>query len=191
MKKLFATLALSAFMASMAFGAAMAQMSQSGTTNQPGMTGQSGMSSQGMQGQTGMQGQQGMRGQAGMQGREMVIPQDWGKDAFKGSKIIGATVNDAQGTKVGSVEDLMVDPSTGRAPFFVLDHDGKYSAVPIQYLRYSDKGQNFVLNMDKAQVAQLPTFDKKNWPNLTDRTWSSSIYRFYGMRPYWEESAAR
>ena len=187
MKKLFATLAISAFMASMAFGTAMAQTSQPGTTSQPGMSGQSGMErSQ----DRGMSNQQGMQGQTGMQGQSMTVPEKWAKDANKASKIIGATVKDSQGNKVGSIQDLMVDTHSGRTPFFVLDHDGKYSAVPMQYLRYGDKDHDFVINMDKAHVAQLPTFDKNNWPSLTDRSWSSSVYRYYGMRPYWEETTA-
>jgi sporulation protein YlmC with PRC-barrel domain len=190
MKKLFATLAISAFMVSMAFGTAMAQMGQSGTATQPGMSGQQG-TTQDRNMSREQRDQTGQTGQTGMQGQTMTVPQNWAKDANKGSKIIGSTVQDSAGNKIGSVHDLMVDTHSGRTPFFVLDHDGKYSAVPMQYLRYSDKDHNFIINMDKAQIAQLPTFDKNNWPSLSDRSWSSSVYRYYGMRPYWEESTTR
>ncbi len=180
MKKYFAIMAIAAFVAGLPLGMAMAQ--------QTGQYGTSGMSQQGSQ----YGAQSGYAGQSSMSmGSAAAVqpPSSWGMDAFKGSKIIGARVNDNAGNKIGSIHDLFVDTNTGRVPFAVIDHNGKYSAVPINLFRMGSKDHDLVLNMDKNQVAQLPTFEKNNWPNPTDRTWSSSVYRYFAMRPYWEESS--
>ncbi|HSR13203.1 MAG TPA: PRC-barrel domain-containing protein [Thermodesulfobacteriota bacterium] len=113
--------------------------------------------------------------------------QNWGKDAFKGSKMIGATVVNEQG-KLGKIEDLMVDHRNGRIPFAVLSHDGKYSAVPINAFALSTKKDTYVLNISKERLAQAPVFDKDNWPDPAQLSENTEIYKFYGVAPYWEQS---
>jgi sporulation protein YlmC with PRC-barrel domain len=173
MKKYLVLLAIAAFMVSLPFGMAMAQQTgQPGTSSQPGVSGQGGPTTP-----------PGMGSAPAVQ-----QPSSWGMDAFKASKVIGAHVDDASGNKIGSIHDLVIDTDSGRVPFAVLDHDGKLSAVPINLFKMGSKDETLILNMDKNQVAQIPTFAKGTWPNPRDRTYSSSIYRYFGMRPYWEES---
>ncbi len=167
-----------------AFGTGLAQTQSgqsTGTQSQssgPAMRGQ-GQMAPGTSAQPGRQ-----------EGRMAAGESGWRKDSFKASKMIGATIKDPQGNKIGKVEDLMIIPQSQRAPFAVVSHDRKYSAIPLSALKEGTEKETFILNITKEQLAQAPTFDKNNWPNPTDRTWSSSVYKFYGVTPQWQESGS-
>jgi sporulation protein YlmC with PRC-barrel domain/Cu/Ag efflux protein CusF len=122
--------------------------------------------------------------------------------AYRGSKLIGADVENAQGEDLGDIVDLVIDPQTGRTQYAVLSFGGflglgeKYFAIPWEALK-REPGQRmgdaerFVLNMDKERLKNAPGFDKNNWPNMADRSWAKTVYTFYDVTPYWEQREAR
>ncbi len=110
---------------------------------------------------------------------------------YRADKIIGKHVYDQQGDKVGKIKDLLLDPN-GRVAFAVMKPSyhmgfgmGRYIALPMSALSWNGANRDFVLNIPRDRLAQAPTFDKHNWPNLADRAWMSSVYQFYGITPYW------
>jgi len=115
----------------------------------------------------------------------------------RASKIIGMTVQDPQGEKLGSINDITFDNHTGRVAFAVLGSGGimglgeKYYAVPWKALSMNTAGDALILNVDKEKLKNAPSFDKSNWPDFADRAWGMQIYRFYGQQPYWQEQPAQ
>ncbi len=110
---------------------------------------------------------------------------------YRADKIIGSHVVDQQGERVGKIKDLLLDPN-GRVAFAVVKPAwgmgfgfGRYVALPINTLAWNQSAQDFVLTIPRERLAQAPSFDKHNWPNMADTTWSSNVYRFYGINPYW------
>lgn len=122
-------------------------------------------------------------------------------DLHRGSKLIGADVENPQGEDLGDVHDVVFD-SQGRITYAVLAFGGflgmgeKYFAVPWTALR-SEAGQQpgdrerYVLSIDKERLKNAPGFDKNNWPNMADRSWAEQIHAFYGVQPYQEQREAR
>lgn len=114
---------------------------------------------------------------------------------YRGSKLIGADVENAQGENLGDIKDVVLN-SRGHIEYAVLAFGGfmgmgeKYFAVPWAALKPA-AGQkpadrdhyvlNYVLNMDKERLKNAPGFDKNNWPNMADRSWAKQIYAFYGV----------
>ena len=45
-------------------------------------------------------------------------------------------------------------------------------------------GARFVLAIDKERLSQAPGFDKDNWPDMQDPTWSQEIHAYYGTKPH-------
>jgi len=45
------------------------------------------------------------------------------------------------------------------------------------------KAKRFTLNTPKAVLKDAPGFDKAHWPSMSDKTWASSVHKFYGT-PY-------
>jgi sporulation protein YlmC with PRC-barrel domain/Cu/Ag efflux protein CusF len=122
--------------------------------------------------------------------------------AYRGTKLIGADVENPQGEDLGDIEDIVVDPQTGRLQYAVLSFGGflglgeKYFAIPWEALK-REAGQKlgdterYVLNVDRERLKNAPGFDKNNWPNMADRSWAETIYTFYDVTPYWEKREAR
>jgi sporulation protein YlmC with PRC-barrel domain len=115
----------------------------------------------------------------------------------RGSKLIGADVENPQGQDLGDIKDVIIDGQTGRVAYVVIAFGGlmglgdKYFAVPFEALR-AEPGQKpgdrerYLLNVDTERMKNAPGFDQNNWPNMTDRTWGSQVYKYYELKPYWE-----
>jgi sporulation protein YlmC with PRC-barrel domain len=115
----------------------------------------------------------------------------------RGSKLIGADVENAQGEDLGQIEDIVVDRHDGRITYAVLSFGGflglgeKYFAIPWSALTAKvGEEETLILNVDKEKLKNAPGFDKNHWPNMADRTWGQEIHTYYGTQPYWERSEA-
>ena len=100
---------------------------------------------------------------------------------------IGAEVHSPEGEVTGRVSDLVIDSSSGQFAFLVLsDVPGRGDtlvAVPFGSLSRNDMNA-FVLNIDREKLAASPSF---NGSDMGNRKYAEDVYRFYGVRPYWEE----
>jgi sporulation protein YlmC with PRC-barrel domain len=112
----------------------------------------------------------------------------------KASDIVGEKVTNPQDEQLGTIKDLAVDLQSGRVLYAVLSSGGflglgtKLHAVPPSAFTVSGE-KNLVLNVDKERLKSAPTFDRDNWPNMSDPTWANNIYSYYGQEPYWESAA--
>ena len=43
--------------------------------------------------------------------------------------------------------------------------------------------------MDRSRLEKAPGFDKDHWPNVADTTFGSTVYSYYGLKPYWQDAA--
>jgi sporulation protein YlmC with PRC-barrel domain len=121
-----------------------------------------------------------------------------GVNSYRGSKLIGADVENTQGEDLGKIEDIVVDRHDGRMTYAVLSFGsflglgGKYFAIPWNALTVkAGEEDTLILNMDKERLQNAPGFDKNNWPNMADRTWGQEVHTYYGTQPYWEREAMR
>lgn len=100
--------------------------------------------------------------------------------------IIGETVVDREGEKLGKIEDLMLDAGEGRLAYAVLSFGSKHFAVPWPAFEFSNTEQKLILNVDSKKLESAPGFDKDgDWPDFADRTWGSGVHEHYGAKPYW------
>lgn len=83
----------------------------------------------------------------------------------------------------------MIDPKSGRVDYAVLSFGGflgvgdKLFAVPIEAMKMSPEEERFILDVDKERLKHAPGFDKNNWPDTSDRTFSTKVYKYYGYEP--------
>jgi len=113
----------------------------------------------------------------------------------KGSDILGKEVRNPQNENLGEIQDLAIDPDTGRVVYGVLSFGGflgmgdKLFAIPWSSLNtMTGDHKQFVLNIDKAKLKNASGFDKKNWPNMADARWAADVHSFYGQQPYWQDT---
>lgn len=110
------------------------------------------------------------------------------------SSLRETTVVNAQGDDLGTIEDLMIDPSTGRVEYAVLDFGGflgigdKFFAVPLEAFEVDRTNERMMLNVSKDRLKSAPGFDKSNWPETADTSFVENVYDFYGKRDLYMRS---
>src|ERR1700741_3246431 len=108
-------------------------------------------------------------------------------------EVIGTKVVNPRGESLGKIEEVMIDAVPGRVAYAVLSFGGflgmgdKLFALPWSLLTVDEDQKCFVLDIDKKMLENAPGFDKDRWPDMADNTWGTTIYSYYGTKPYWQE----
>lgn len=101
------------------------------------------------------------------------------------STISGDSVVNAQGEDLGHVKDLMINPDSGEIEYAVLDFGGflgmgdKFFAVPFRSFTVDRAKHRMVLNVDKERLKEAPGFDKNDWPDFADDSFTGGVNSFY------------
>jgi sporulation protein YlmC with PRC-barrel domain len=103
----------------------------------------------------------------------------------KCSDLCGKEVRTAQTDDVGKLDNMVIDPDSGRVLYGILSYRGKLFAIPWEVLTLNSNAEQLVLNADEEQLSDGISFDKGNWPNLIDQHWATELYAHYDVEPYW------
>jgi len=104
-------------------------------------------------------------------------------------------VRNKAGEKIGSITDIIIDLPSGRVAYAVLAFGGflgfgeKLFAIPWQALTLDEDNKCFILEVVKGNLENAPGFDKDNWPDMADSSWSADVHDYYGQKPYWEKDS--
>jgi len=108
-----------------------------------------------------------------------------------GSSLKGDRVVKYKGEDLGKIEEILIDLDRGRVAYAVLSFGGflglgdKLFAIPWQAFSVDTTKKQLVLNADKELLDKAPGFDKNNWPDMADLSLGSTLYGYYGYKPYW------
>jgi len=115
-----------------------------------------------------------------------------GPEVMGAATLTGDPVLDRDGQELGEIREIMLDMPTGRIAYAVLSFGGfmgvgdKLFAVPWSALTLDADRKAFILDVSKERLREAPGFDKDHWPSMAQPTWASTVYKFYGVDPYWE-----
>ncbi len=115
-----------------------------------------------------------------------------GPEVMAAETLQGDDVINHQGEKLGSIEDIMLDVSSGKIAFAVLSFGGilgmgdKLFAIPWSALTLDADRKCFVLDVPRDTLQNAPGFDKDHWPAMADPSWASQVYAYYKQAPYWQ-----
>ena len=107
------------------------------------------------------------------------------------STITGDAVVNANGDKLGQIEELMIDLENGRVAYAVLSFGGflgigdKLFAIPFEALQLDPENHRFVLDVAREKLEQAPGFDKSRWPDFADPRFGQQVYGYYDIATYW------
>jgi sporulation protein YlmC with PRC-barrel domain len=107
----------------------------------------------------------------------------------KCSDLCGKEVRTAHTDDVGKLDDMVVDPDSGRVLYGILSYRGKLFAIPWNVLTLNSNAEQLVLNADEKQLSDGFSFSKDDWPNLVDQDWATELYAHYDVEPYWAVEA--
>lgn len=95
----------------------------------------------------------------------------------RASRLIGLPVKNKAGDKLGTIEDIAIDPSSGVIAYAALAHGGflgigeKWIAVPWRELARTADGEALVLEADDKVLKKAAGFDEERWPPSYDAQW--------------------
>jgi sporulation protein YlmC with PRC-barrel domain len=108
------------------------------------------------------------------------------------TSLVGDKVVNSAGEDLGKLDELMIDLQTGRIAYAVLSFGGfmgignKLFAIPWSRLSVDEVNKRMILDVDRDLLERAPGFDKDNWPDMSDPSFGSQIYSYYGTEPYWD-----
>jgi sporulation protein YlmC with PRC-barrel domain len=100
----------------------------------------------------------------------------------KAKDLISMKVINRDGTRLGTVEDIVLTPQRDAISYVALSYGGtlgiggKLFAVPWSAfeIRPQEQGKVLVLNVDENYLKTTTGFDKDHWPLVADRNWPGS-----------------
>ncbi|MFN8769681.1 MAG: PRC-barrel domain-containing protein [Neisseriaceae bacterium] len=101
--------------------------------------------------------------------------------------VIGKSVVDKDKENIGKIEEIVLDKVSGQTRYAVLSFGGfmgmgsDYYAIPWKTLSYSPEEDAFTVNIDKDKLKSASGFDKDNWPDFANTSWSTSIDKYYDI----------
>lgn len=101
--------------------------------------------------------------------------------------IRGRAVKDRAGEDLGTVDDLLIDPTANQVRFLVVASGGflglgeQKSFIPVEAVTRVGAHEVFI-DQTLDQVAGAPAYD----PDLVnDRSYNEGVYGYFGYLPYW------
>jgi len=104
------------------------------------------------------------------------------------SKMIGAPVRSNNGENLGKLEDVVIDPRTGKVKFAIVGKGGvlhlgeKRMPVPWQAITI-DSQKRLTLNVDKEKLQSAPTTAQADDTDLDNPDFVVLVYKFYEIAP--------
>jgi sporulation protein YlmC with PRC-barrel domain len=101
----------------------------------------------------------------------------------------GTAVYGAGAKKIGEVDHLMIDKTSGRVGYAVVSFGGfmglghSHYPVPWSSLHYDTSLDGFRTTITEAQLKDAPEFSDDEWG---DRDWEARTHKHYGVPSYWE-----
>ena len=124
---------------------------------------------------------------------------------IRASKLIGREVTSSSGERVGQIEDILLNPASGRIDFAVIAMSGSYAGanntganttaseqrlvpVPWSLLKPRQTGQaageeqrTLTLNVEPSKLNDAPSISGNDWSSLRESGWRERVYSHYGL----------
>jgi sporulation protein YlmC with PRC-barrel domain len=106
------------------------------------------------------------------------------------SQLMGMDVKTVSNENLGKVKNLVVDVPAGRVLYVVFSPAGDLGANDTVYLMPPNAftvGQDtktLVTGVEKGKLQGAPHFSSNQWPDVTNSSYASKIYQYYGKQPY-------
>ena len=112
------------------------------------------------------------------------------------SRVNNTPVINADGDRIGHIEDVAIDKRTGQVAYAVLSFGGflgmgeKYHPLPWPLLIYDVERNAYVVSLDKDQLKAAPSYTLEELADLgdSDERYRDPVYAYYtnyGVPAYW------
>ncbi len=111
--------------------------------------------------------------------------------AICAKRVIGTTVKDSAGEKIGEIEDVVLDKLSNNIMFGVVSFGGvlgigeKYHPVPWSALDYDKDEGAYIVNMTKEQLKSAPVDSIEELTRNDGIAYRDRAYDYYQAPRYW------
>ena len=111
--------------------------------------------------------------------------------AIRAKKVIGTSVRDPSGAKLGEIEDVMLDKASNNIMFAVVGFGGflgvgeKYHPIPWSELRYDASRDGYVVRFTRDELAAAPAGSIEELAQYDGHSFRDRAFAHYKSRPYW------
>ncbi len=106
-------------------------------------------------------------------------------------RVEGTPVRRSNGEKIGTVERLMIDKTSGKVAYAVMSFGGflglgeDYHTVPWAALNFNPALDAYEVNLTDDQLRDAPKRSGEGRDPSFDRDWEEHVHRYYNATPYW------
>jgi sporulation protein YlmC with PRC-barrel domain len=111
--------------------------------------------------------------------------------AIRAKKVIGTTVKDTSGDKIGTVEDIVLDKQTNTILFAVVGFGGvlkmgeKFHPLPWAVLNYDEDEDAYVVPYTKDELKAAPCDTIEELTKNDGIAYRDQSFSFYKVDQYW------
>ncbi|WP_129777003.1 PRC-barrel domain-containing protein [Peristeroidobacter soli] len=112
--------------------------------------------------------------------------------AIRAKKVIGTTVKDPSGKKIGEIEDVVLDKTSNNIMFAAVSFGGllgmneKYHPIPWNMLKYEEDESGYVVNITKEQLQAAPADSIAELTRDDGLAYRDRAFDYYRSPRYWE-----
>jgi sporulation protein YlmC with PRC-barrel domain len=106
-------------------------------------------------------------------------------------RVEGTAVRRSDGTKIGTIQRLMIDKLTGNVAYAILSFGGilgmgqKHVPVPWSQMQYSSFLEAYEINLTDEELGKAPSYAADRDFDWGDRKREVEIHDYYKTRSYW------
>ena len=111
--------------------------------------------------------------------------------AIRAKKVIGTSVKDTQGNKIGTVEDLVLDKQSNSILFAVVGFSGflkigeKFHPLPWAVLNYDENEDAYVVPFTEEELKAAPADTIAELTKNDGLAYRDQSFAFYKVDQYW------
>jgi sporulation protein YlmC with PRC-barrel domain len=112
-------------------------------------------------------------------------------NAIRAKKVLGTSVKDKAGHKIGDVEDIVLDKLDNRIMFVIVSFGGflgiaeKYHPIPWSALDFDPIAASYVVNFTKEQLQAAPADNLEALTKGDGYGFRNRVYDYYQTPRYW------
>jgi len=112
-------------------------------------------------------------------------------NAIRAKTVLGTNIKDRTGTKIGTVEDIVLDKQANSIMFAVVSFGGflgmgeKYHAIPWSSLDYEPREDGYVIGYSKSQLEAAPADSIDELVKDDGLAYRDRVYDYYKAPRYW------
>jgi len=112
-------------------------------------------------------------------------------DAIRAKTVIGTSVKDPTGAKIGSIEDIVLDKLSNNIVFAIVGFGGflgmgeKYHPIPWSSLKYDEREGGYIVSYTKDQLKAAPADSIDALVANNAMAYRDRTYDYYKAPHYW------